>query len=420
MSSPIEPSSTSVATPGKHDVPVKKRRKAPSSHVMIVGIGASAGGLEAFKAFFSHMPPDSDLAFALVQHLAPDHLSLLPELVGRSTTMPVLTASDGMRVKPRHVYVIPPNATLTISHGVLQVRTPAPPREHRWPINTFFTSLAEDQGDCAVCIVLAGTGSDGAHGLRAIKEHGGLALAQSGFDDEALTGMPASAAATGLVDTVLPVAEMPARLLAYQKQLQAARKRVLTDDASEDVARNLKTICELLHAEVGHDFSHYKQNTLMRRVRRRMLVVQASTVAAYIDYLRQHPNEHELLFREFLIGVTEFFRDPAAFDALQALAIPAMLAGKTSADTLRVWVPGCSTGEEAYSIAIALREAMDTQRGPAIKIFATDIDDQAIGAARAGRYRSPLIGISAARQERWFTRDRDDFCVVRQIREMCV
>jgi two-component system CheB/CheR fusion protein len=387
---------------------------------MIVGIGASAGGLDAFKTFFAHMPADGALAFVLVQHLAPDHTSLLAELVGRSTTMSVLEATQGMRVEARHVYVIPPNATLTIAAGVLQVSKPAPAREHRWPINTFFTSLAEDQGDCAVCVVLAGTGSDGAHGLRAVKDHGGLALAQSGYGDEAMTGMPASAVATGLVDAVLPVAEMPARLLAYQKQMHAAHQRKDHDGVRGDVAAHLKTICALLHAEVGHDFSQYKEKTLMRRIQRRMLVVQAETVPDYIEYLRGHPNEHELLFREFLIGVTEFFRDPVAYEALRDIAIPAMLADKTNADVLRVWVPGCATGEEAYSIAILLREAMGPQRSLKVKIFATDIDDQAIGRARAGRYRAPLNGISPERLERWFSKDREDWCVAKQIREMCI
>lgn len=395
---------------------------------MIVAIGASAGGLEAFTEFFSNMPADCELAFVLVQHLAPDHRSMLVELIGRSTRIPVLEATDGTKVQARHIYVIPPNATLAIAHGVLQVSTPAPPREHRRPIDTFFTSLAEDQGDRAVCIVLAGSGSDGARGLRVIKEHGGLALAQSGFDHEAMTGMPASAAATGLVDEVLPAADMPKRLLAYQKQMQTARRPSGKDaavgndaqTAAQQTAAQLKTVCELLHAGVGHDFGQYKDKTLLRRIERRMLVVQAGTLSAYIDYLRQNPNEYELLFREFLIGVTEFFRDAAAFDALQTIAIPAMLADKTRSDVLRVWVPGCASGEEAYSIAIALREAMDTQRGPKVKIFATDIDEQAIDAARAGRYRSPLIGISAERQARWFSKDRDDYVVNKQIREMCI
>ncbi|MFC5582076.1 chemotaxis protein CheB [Rhodanobacter terrae] len=419
MPSYLKPVPTPAATAGKGGSSAKTRKLPPAS-TMIVGIGASAGGLEAFKAFFAQMPADGELAFVLVQHLAPDHNSLLTELIGRSTVMPVLEATHGMRVEARHVYVIPPNATLTIADGVLQVCKPAPPREHRWPINTFFTSLAEDQGDCAVCVVLAGTGSDGALGLRAVKDHGGLTLAQSGFDHEAMTGMPANAVATGLVDAVMPVSDMPARLLTYQKQMHAARQKKGSDGVRGDVAAHLKTICELLHAEIGHDFGQYKEKTLMRRIQRRMLVVQAETVTDYIEYLREHPNEHELLFREFLIGVTEFFRDPVAFEALRTIAIPSLLADKTSDDVLRIWVPGCATGEEAYSIAILLREAMGSQRGLKVKIFATDIDDQAIDRARAGRYRAPLNGISPERLERWFSKDRDDYCVAKQIREMCI
>lgn len=388
---------------------------------LIVGIGASAGGLEAFKGFFAHMPADSDMAFVLIQHLAPQHVSMLPELIGRSTTMPVLEAADGERVQARHVYVIPPDATLTIADGVLQLSKPAPPRQHRWPINTFFSSLAEDQGNCAVCIVLSGTGSDGARGLRAVKEHGGLTLAQAGFDHVAMTGMPASAVATGLVDHILPVEEMPARLIAYRQHLQLADDHKGPDGVRQDLVAHLQTICRLLFAHVGHDFSQYKEKTLIRRIQRRMQVVQSGTVPDYIAYLRKHPDEHEQLFRELLIGVTEFFRDPAAFEALQRQAIPALLAGKGAADTLRVWVPGCATGEEAYSIAIALREALGEHRGgPKVQIFATDIDTDAIGAARAGRYKRPLAGVSPERQERWFTQEGDDFCVVKQIREMCM
>ncbi len=422
MPSPSKPAKSSAPTTNAGSS-TAKILKTPPGQVMIVAIGASAGGLEAFKEFFSNMPAEGELAFVLVQHLAPDHRSLLVELIGRSTRMPVLEATDGTKVQARHIYVIPPNATLTIANGVLQVSRPAPPREHRRPIDTFFTALVGDQGDRAVCIVLAGSGSDGAQGLRVIKEHGGLALAQSGFDHEAMTGMPASAAATGLVDAVLPAAEMPKRLLAYQKQMRTGRRPSSKHAAVENEAGSaaqLKTVCELLHAEVGHDFGQYKDKTLLRRIQRRMLVVQAGTLSAYIGYLRQNSHEHELLFREFLIGVTEFFRDAAAFEALHTIAIPTMLEDKTSADVLRVWVPGCATGEEAYSIAIALREAMDAQRGPKVKIFATDIDDMAIGAARAGRYPSPLIGISAERQARWFSKDGDGYVVIKQIREMCI
>ena len=388
---------------------------------LIIGIGASAGGLEAFKGFFAAMPPDSGMAFVLIQHLAPQHTSLLTELIGRCTAMHVSECADGERVQPDHVYVIPPDATLTIADGVLQVSKPAPPREHRWPINSFFSSLAEDQGDCAVCIVLSGTGSDGARGLRAIKERGGLTLAQSGFDHVAMTGMPASAAATGLVDHILPVEEMPARLIAHRQHLQITDSHKGPDGDRQDLSAHLRTICQLLRAEVGHDFSQYKEKTLVRRIQRRMHVVQAESVPDYIAHLRRNPDEHQQLFREVLIGVTEFFRDAKAFEALQKRAIPQLLADKGPADTVRVWVPGCATGEEAYSIAIALKEAMDQQGcAPRVQIFATDIDDFAISAARAGRYKSPLTGVSPERRERWFTQNGDDWCVTRTIREMCV
>ena len=393
--------------------------------LLVVGIGASAGGLEAFKTFFSNLHADvgatkGGFAYVLVQHLSPQHVSLLAELVGRTTTMPVTEAVDGERVAPDHVYVIPPNATLTIADGVLKVSKPAPPRQDRWPINTFFASLAEDVGDCAVCIVLSGTGSDGAVGLRAIKDRGGLTLAQSGFDHVAMSGMPASAASTGFVDDVLPVEAMPARLLAYRKQILAGRKDQDANGIRQDLGAYLQTLCRMLRAEVSHDFSQYKRSTLLRRIQRRMLVRQTETVPDYIAYLKQHPQEHQQLFRELLIGVTEFFRDTPAFAALHAKAIPQMLAGKSAADVLRVWVPACATGEEAYSIAILLREAIGNHGGPKVQIFATDLDDRAIDIARAGRYRAPLQGVSAERLDRWFRKDGDEYCVAKSLREMCI
>ncbi|MBD8882328.1 PAS domain-containing protein [Rhodanobacter sp. 7MK24] len=395
------------------------------SPLLVVGIGASAGGLEAYKAFFSNLHTDvgaskGGFAYVLVQHLSPEHVSLLAELVGRATTMPVTEATDGERVAPDHVYVIPPNATLTIADGVLKVSKPAPPRQDRWPINTFFASLAEDLGDCAVSIVLSGTGSDGALGLRAIKDRGGLTMAQSGFDHLAMSGMPASAASTGYVDDVLPVEAMPARLLTYRKQIVDTRKRHDDHGIRRDLGAHLRTLCRLLRTQVGHDFSHYKRSTLLRRIQRRMLVCQTETVPDYIAYLEQHSQEHQQLFRELLIGVTEFFRDAPAFAALRDEAIPRMLADKGAADTLRVWVPGCATGEEAYSIAILLREAIGAQSAPKVQIFATDLDDRAIDIARAGRYRMPLQGMTPERLERWFNKDGEDYCVAKSLREMCI
>ncbi len=388
---------------------------------LVVGIGASAGGLEAYRSFFAAMPPDSDMAFVLVQHLAPDHSSMLVELIGRSTRMPVVEATDGEPVQAGHVYVIPPDATLTIFDGQLQVSKPAPPRQHRWPIDTFFTSLAEDQGDCAVSIVLSGTGSDGSRGLRAVKEHGGLTLAQAGYDHVAMSGMPASAEATGSVDAVLPVEEMPERLLAHQQHLLAMRERTGDDGALDDVASHLRQITRLLLAHSGHDFSQYKEQTLVRRVQRRMQVLQTEAVPDYVARLRREPAELEHLFRELLIGVTAFFRDQDTFELLEEKVIPPLLADRNAADTLRIWVPGCATGEEAYSIAIAVKEAMAPGHGqPKLQIFATDIDELAIKNARAGRYRGPLPGLSPERTQRWFRQEGDDYVVDKAIREICI
>jgi two-component system CheB/CheR fusion protein len=388
---------------------------------LIVGIGASAGGLEAYKSFFAHIAPDGAIAYVLVQHLSPDHSSMLVELLSRHTPMPVHEASDGAVVHAGHVYVIPPDATLTIREGVLQVSKPAPPRQYRWPIDSFFVSLAEDQGENAVGVVLSGSGSDGARGLRAIKERGGLVLAQAGVDHVAMTGMPASAAATGVVDDVIPVEAMPGRLAAHHEHLQHSRSTKGPDGTRRDVAAHVQTICAMMRDQVGHDFGQYKEKTLIRRIQRRMQVAQTHSVEGYIAYLQENPREIDNLFHELLIGVTEFFRDPEAFEILQGQAIPILLKDRTAADTLRVWVPACATGEEAYSIAIALSEAMAQRHGgPKVQIFATDIDDRAINSARSGRFRAPLHGVSPERLERWFVQDGDHYVVVKPVREMIV
>ena len=284
---------------------------------------------------------------------------------------------------------------------------PAPPRERRRPIDTFFSSLAEAQGENAVCIVLSGTGSDGALGLKQIKESGGLTLAQAEFDHTAMSGMPQSAAATGLVDHVLPVEEMPAKLLDYQQHLRKVSRHKDGDGTRNDAVEHLASIIALLRIKIGHDFSKYKEKTLIRRIQRRMQVLQTDTVTSYISRLREDPLQVELLFRELLIGVTQFFRDPDAFEALGAV-VEKSLGRKSSGEEVRIWVPACATGEEAYSIAILFREAMEKQ-GVAfrIQIFATDIDDNAVSFARSGRYRK-TTGVSAERLDRWFTSEDDE------------
>jgi two-component system CheB/CheR fusion protein len=294
---------------------VSEKPAAPS--FPIVGIGASAGGLAAFEAFFSGMPKDSDpgMAFVLVQHLAPDHESILTDLIGRYTRMQVFEVKDGMPVKPNCAYIIPPNRDMAFLNGTLQLLEPSAPRGQRLPIDFFFRSLAQDQHERAICIVLSGTGSDGTQGVRAIKGEGGMVMVQNPASTE-YDGMPRSAIATGLVDYELPPAEMPAQLIAYVAQAFGNLPR--PDSAPAPRAENaLKKIFVLLRAQTGHDFSQYKPSTIRRRIERRLAVHQIKTLEQYIKYLQQTPPEVEALFRDLLIGVTNFFRDAEAFKTLE-------------------------------------------------------------------------------------------------------
>lgn len=394
----------------------------PNLGPIIVGIGASAGGLEAFKSFLSAMPIDSGMAFVLVQHLAPDHVSMLAELLSRYTQMKVYQAENGMEIEANQVYIIPPNATLTVEKGRLVVTSPAPPREHRRPIDTFLFSLAQDQGEKAVCIILSGTGSDGALGLTAIKEQGGLTFAQAEFDHHAKPGMPKSADATGAVDHILQVEAMPAMLMEYQQHLRKVQPKKDKEGSRNDLTEYLPQIFAQLRTGIGHDFSHYKEKTLLRRVQRRMQVLQLDEPLDFINVLKKEPKELELLFQDLLISVTEFFRDPAAFQALEEQIIPKLLEGKGADSQIRIWVVACATGEEAYSIAILIAEAMEKlQALPKAIIFATDIDEKALSFARNGRYlKSHLEGVSPERLKRWFFLEGDQYCISPQIREMCI
>jgi len=374
----------------------------------IVGIGASAGGLAAFEAFFSAMPADTEsgMALVLVQHLSPNHKSILSELVKRYTRMQVYEVEDGMEVKPNCAYIIPPNRDMAFLNGALQLLEPSAPRGIRLPIDFFFRSLAQDQRERAICIVLSGTGSDGTLGLRAVKGEGGMAMVQDPESTE-YDGMPRSAIATGLVDYVLPPREMPAQLVAYVAH--AFGKRSLPVHAPEPQAfDSLKKICVTLRAHTGHDFSQYKENTVVRRVERRMAIHQIEQPEEYLRYMQQNPVEVDALFRELLIGVTNFFRDSEAFEALQTLAIPRLFSGNTS-QTIRAWVCGCSTGEEAYSIAILVQEHLETLRQAyKVQIFATDVDRRAIEQARAGIFPASIAAdVSPERLVRFFTTDAD-------------
>jgi two-component system, chemotaxis family, CheB/CheR fusion protein len=384
----------------------------------IVGIGASAGGLEAFQRFFAAMPAESGLAFVLVPHLDAHHKSAMVELLRAYTRMPVVEIKDHERVEANHVYVIAPNTTLNIVQGELRTITP---RSRGLTIDDFFQSLAEDQGENAIGIILAGTGSDGTLGLRAIKEHGGLTFAQA-LGKPPVDSMPRSAAAAGVVDFILPVTEIPARLVEQAELVTKLRQERTGATFGDQVHANLGRITSLLRSKIGHDFSQYKESTCIRRILRRMQVAQITSVPAYLDLLRKDAREAESLFRELLIGVTQFFRDPGAFNVLAKLVIPKLLEAKTPIDPIRVWVPGCATGEEAYSIAILIREEMLRQElCLKVQIFATDIDDHALEIARAGIYPEIVVrGLSPERLDKFFIKQGATCRIVKQVREMCI
>ncbi len=410
--SPSQPGSTQASDPaGTGILPF-----------LTVAIGASAGGLQAFTSFLAALPSNTGMAFVLIQHLDPSHKSLLVSLLSGHTAMPIVEAADGMKLLPNAVFIIPPDATLTVRDGRLVVSSPAPARVNRQPIDRCFASLAEDQGANAVAIVLAGAGGDGSLGLAAIKQHGGLTMAQAGEDGRALAGMPASAVATGLVDSLLPVEAIPEHLLRYQASQGVTP--YTSDDASvgEQNSQFFTELCALLRHRTGHDFSQYKQPTLLRRTLRRMRTVHAETMPAFLELLRREPQQIDRLLNELLIHVTQFLRDPGTFQVVQEKVLPALLADKGAADAVRIWVPGCATGEEAYSLAILLRELMDRQdTAPKVQIFGTDIDEAAIVTARAGSYtRQSLTRLHPDQRSKWFVEDGSTLRVARTIREMCV
>ena len=345
------------------------------------------------------------MAFVVVQHLDPDHKSILIDLVKRYTKMQVYKVEDGMEVQPNCIYIIPPNRDMAFLNGKLHLLEPSAPRGLRLPIDFFFRSLAQDQHERAICIVLSGTGTDGTLGLKAIKGEGGMAMVQAP-ESAAYDGMPRSAIATGLVDYVLPPDKMPEQLIAYVQHAFGHRPKPVIAPAPS-AGDSLQKVFILLRAQTGHDFSQYKQNTIHRRIERRMAVAQIDRLEDYVRYLRQNPLEVETLFRELLIGVTNFFRDPQAFESLQEHVIPRLFAGKSPGGSVRVWVPGCSTGEEAYSLAILLREYLDElKQNFQVQIFATDIDAEAIEKARAGVYPDSIAAdVSPERLARFFAQD---------------
>lgn len=393
---------------------------------LIVGVGASAGGLEALQKLLDSAPRSGGVSYVVVQHLDPTRPSLLVELLARRTSLPVREAQNGTLVEPDQVWVTPPDATLTLSAGVLRVASPVDP--HRHPIDVLLRSLAEDQGDRAAAIVLSGTGDDGTIGMRAVREHGGLTLAQAPAT-AVHPGMPQSAILAGVVDEVLRPEEMPRRLHAHLAAKSAAPPgddggdaRPAPPEEAGDLVAALPEICEILRRRTGNDFSGYKRGTLLRRLRRRLLVQRLSKVSEYIRLLDADGSpELGLLLRDLLIAVTRFFRDKAAFDALAEHVIPSIVQAASEIHPVRVWVPGCATGEEVYSIAMLLTEEIERAGPRAVQIFATDIDAASVQTARAGRYGEAVAeDVSPARLERFFAPQHGGFQVVKELREMCV
>lgn len=386
---------------------------------LIVGMGASAGGLEAFKEFFANMPQDPGMAFVLVQHLDPTHKSLMVDLLKKHTEMPVSEVKDRTAVKPNHIYIIPPNKDMAIYNGSLRLMTPIAARGFRKPIDYFFRSLAQDQTERAVGIILSGTGTEGTLSLKDIKGHGGLSIVQDP-ETAKYDGMPRSAVAAGAEDFVLPIKEMPKMLLKYGKNRKLKPEEKQTKiEAANDL---LDKVFILLRNETGCNFGDYKSSTVIRRIDKRMALNQIDKLENYLKYLQKNRDEVIKLFRELLIGVTSFFRDKEAYDALQKSIIPEILNKKMDGDTIRIWVPGCSTGEEAYSLVILFDEAIRKQsKKLKVQLFATDLDGNAINLARQGVYPETIAtDVNEERLSRYFQSYSTTFRIKKEIRDQII
>jgi two-component system CheB/CheR fusion protein len=386
----------------------------------IVGIGASAGGLDALEQFFHNMPVNSGMAFVVIQHLDPNHVGIMPELLQRTTLMKVIQVSDHLLVQANHIYVIPPNKSMSILNGYLYLFEPVELRGFRLPIDYFFRSLADDQQEKSIGIILSGMGSDGSLGAKAIKEKGGIVMVQDPLTAK-FDGMPQSAMHAVIVDIIAASTDLPAKLIAI---LKLSPVIVQKPDADEKSKSNLEKIILLLRAQTGHDFSLYKKNTLFRRIERRMGVHQIDKINQYVRFIQENPKELNILFKELLIGVTSFFRDTAVWEKLKEKIFPELFKELPNGHILRVWVTGCSTGEEAYSLAIVFKEAIDKvkrENNFTIQIFATDIDSDAIEIARKGHFSSNIVAdVSPERISKFFTIDENGFRVNTAIREMVV
>src|SRR5437764_6930617 len=432
--------------PAEADSPTKKataargRQGGKNTPKGVVGLGASAGGIAVLRQFFEQMPVDSGLAFVVVMHLSPEHESNLAAVIQPTTSMPVVQVQGEVKVQPNSVYVIPPNKHLSMEDTTLRLRQPQQAPGKRIAIDLFFRTLAQAYGQRAVCVLLSGTDSDGVIGLKHIKAQGGVTIAQDPSEAE-YDVMPRAAIDTGMVDWVLRAEQMPPKLIEFieneqriqlppvspadEKEESPEEKRALggkiaarqTHDPDDESA--LRETLSYLTTQTGHDFSHYKRATVLRRIARRLQVNSLEDIPSYLFFLRSHADEPRALLHDMLIGVTHFFRDQPAFAALEG-NVPQLFTGKSPADQVRAWVPGCATGEEAYSIAILLCEQAERlESPPVIQIFATDIDEEAVQDARDGVYPMMIeADVSQERLRRFFLRARGRYRIKQEIREL--
>ena len=400
-----------------------KENKNLEKEFPIVGIGASAGGLEALSAFLKNVPKNSGMAFVIVQHMEPNREGILVELLQSATTMKVAQVQKKTFVQPDCVYVIPPNKDMSIQHREMHLFDPIPPHTQRLPIDFFFMSLAVDQQERSVGVILSGTGTDGTSGLRAIKEKGGVVFVQEPSSAK-FDGMPRSAIEEGLADVISPVEALPEKIVSHLKQRLLIDMSDQDQDQAGNVLSSFDNVMILLRSQTGHDFSSYKKNTVYRRIERRMGIHQIDKIADYVLFLQDNPQELELLFKELLIGVTSFFREPTEWELLKTKVMPELLAERAPSNTLRVWVSGCSTGEEAYSLAIVFKEVLDQLRPSqefSMQIFATDLDRGAIDKAREGVFSANIAeDMSPERLNRYFVKVGRGYQIVKTIRDMVI
>lgn len=388
---------------------------------LVVGIGASAGGIRVLKEFFAQVPADSDMAYVVILHLSPEHESKLAEILQTVALIPVSQVQEeNVKVEPNHVYVIPPNKSLVMNDCHLALSPVQSYEERRAPVDIFFRTLAESHDSRAVSVILSGTGADGSMGMKRVKEKGGIGIVQDPREAE-YDGMPTSSIAAGLVDFVLPVREIPAQIIAYRDHLKSVRIAVAPEDQKKDESDEtaLREIFTQLRVKTGQDFSNYKRATVLRRIERRISVRELGSLPAYAKFMREQPDEAHILLKDLLISVTNFFRDRAPFEALEQNVLPKIFHGKTAQDQVRIWVAGCATGEEAYSLAMLCHErTMNGLDAPAVQIFATDIDEAAIAAARDGFYtNSDVADVSPDRLRKFFVKEGTGFRVRRELRE---